>query len=247
MLVGWGIHAAPLLGIMDSLLQLPDREGWLFLEVANEATIFTSLLPPLLEKVAQAGGRLRVWISIFAHTDRFDALHSDSDERAAAGNALVVRRDGHQALAWIKRVLPSHYAANAQVYVSGPATRLKEAKHDLESWGVSEERVHFEVFDRESLDAISDEAEESGESQVTFDSAKKTVSWDPEARTLLGLASENKVRIPSTCKIGKCGECEVALISGKVRYTSDPSWKIKQGHCLPCVATPASSTVVLGT
>jgi ferredoxin-NADP reductase len=260
-LVGWGIHSTPLLCMFETIARLDtNREVWLFIELGSEEESPQATLKPLLmlaRRASKKSGRLHVWISYggwdsesgMGATQRIEESQeivprpeSDPESRKKP----VVEREGRQAAAWVKRALPPHYRTSAEFYVSGPALMLREAKHDLGAWGVPDEHVHFEVFDRESLDAISELEEDTGSSQVTFEASKKTVAWDPEARNLLGLAAENKVRIPNTCKIGKCGECEVTLVSGKVRYAKDPDWKLKPGTCLACVATPASATVVLG-
>lgn len=256
-LVGWGVHAVPLLCVFETLARQTSREVWLFLEVGSEEDIPKHLLDPLVSLAEGAVGRLNLWISAAGYEGESGMGHVSRrlprvsmeevrDGTSKLGGSPVVRREGRQAVAWIKRVLPDHAQGAAHFYVSGPALMLREAKHDLQAWKVPDDHVHFEVFDRESLDAISEVADESGDSQVTFEASKKTVAWDPEQRNLLGLAASCKVRITSTCKIGKCGECEVTLVSGKVRYAKDPDWKLKPGHCLPCVATPASATLVLG-
>ena len=247
-LVGWGIHAVPLICMFEAIARSGTREAWLFLEIVNEGDLRALLEPILNLAKTDRKRRLRIWLS-FASGDpttdkvsrRLPKVSGESPEEQAP----VTYREGRQAVAWIKREVPSYFATAAEFYVSGPALLLREAKHDLEGWGISAEKYHFEVFDRASLDAIA-EPETSGVSKVTFDVAGKSADWDPEHRNLLGLAAASKVRIPSTCKIGKCGECEVSLVSGQVRYAKEPDWKVKPGHCLPCVATPASTTLVLG-
>ncbi|MBL4849393.1 MAG: 2Fe-2S iron-sulfur cluster binding domain-containing protein [Planctomycetes bacterium] len=249
-LVGWGIHAVPLICMFESIARsTSSREAYLFLEITNDDDLHTLLAPILKMAENDPKGRLRIWLS-FAHgetnTEKVSRrLPKVSSEEEPETEGRVTFREGRQAVAWIKREVPKHFSTSAEFYVSGAALLLREAKHDLEAWGVSPEKVHFEVFDRESLDAIA-EPEASGVSKVTFDVAGKSADWDPDHRNLLGLAASVKVRIPSTCKIGKCGECEVSLVNGRVRYAKDPDWKVKPGHCLPCVATPASATLVLG-
>ncbi|HBP17845.1 MAG TPA: hypothetical protein DEA08_08630 [Planctomycetes bacterium] len=257
-LVGWGIHTAPLLCMFEALAREGRREVWLFVEVGSEPGMFRHALAPLKELAQANRDQLNIVISSFfgSASEEGPPLPQDPfSELGDHGNTLQVRqsfamggvsnREGRQGFTWIKRALPAHYKATASFYVSAPALALREAKHDLEAWGVPEESVHFEVFDRASLDAISEVEEDTGSSQVSFETSGVEAAWDPSARTLLGLAADHKVRIPSTCKIGKCGECEVALSSGKVRYVNEPDWKVKPGHCLPCVCVPASSNVVV--
>ncbi len=243
-LVGWGHHAVPLLCAFDAIAREGTREAWLFLEAPERAALPHATLAPLLERARAAGRRLRVWISLAGVDGQAQGTRPDEDPTLV--RRPVVEREGRQAIAWIKRVVPTHFRSAAEFFVSGPALMLGEAKHDLEAWGVAEERVFFEVFDRESLDAISPSEADAGQCQVAFEGSGKSAAWDPEARNLLALAAAHKVRIPSTCKIGKCGECEVPLVTGKVRYAKAPDWKVKPGHCLPCVAAPASPSLVLG-
>ncbi|MGL6123332.1 MAG: class I ribonucleotide reductase maintenance protein YfaE, partial [Shewanella sp.] len=56
--------------------------------------------------------------------------------------------------------------------------------------------------------------------------------------SLLQALEAKKVSIFSECRNGFCGACKTRIISGKVRYLTEPLAELKQDECLPCCCVP---------
>jgi hypothetical protein len=52
------------------------------------------------------------------------------------------------------------------------------------------------------------------------------------------------IPVESGCRSGGCGSRETRLLSGAVAYAAAPDHDVQPGHCLLCVATPASDLVL---
>lgn len=56
--------------------------------------------------------------------------------------------------------------------------------------------------------------------------------------SLLEVIESTGVEARYHCRNGFCGACRTKLISGSVRYTTDPLAYIRPGDILPCVCQP---------
>jgi ferredoxin len=125
--------------------------------------------------------------------------------------------------------------------------------HDLDEWGVPEERIHLEAFGPASVKKTSDAAHEdsSAEGQKTFEisfaKSGKKIMWDGASDTLLDFAEENDIDLESGCRAGNCGSCLTAVKSGNVELINDDvGADIEKGSCLVCVSRPTSNLVLDG-
>ena len=117
----------------------------------------------------------------------------------------------------------------------------------LVDWGVPKKKIHFEAFGPASIKGFElgkapdtiPEVAPAGDAAVNFLKSQKTITWTPEAGSLLDLARANGIPIDSGCCAGECLTCETAMISGEVRYIKDPSEAPDRGSCLPCICVPA--------
>jgi len=61
-----------------------------------------------------------------------------------------------------------------------------------------------------------------------------------DSRTIWRGLTEQGVQVDRQCGQGYCGACKVKLISGEVRYTTDPLAFIGKGEVLTCCSIPVS-------
>ena len=85
-------------------------------------------------------------------------------------------------------------------------------------------------------------AQTATESAFTVEFAKSGKTCTVlEGQTLLDVAAEAGVQIPSACRQGQCGTCKTRLLKGQVRMTAenalDPESK-SLGFVLTCVGHP---------
>jgi ferredoxin len=71
----------------------------------------------------------------------------------------------------------------------------------------------------------------------------KTVEHPPN-NTLLETIEQQQIEIQYHCREGYCGACRSELVSGEVKYTTDPLAFIDDNEILPCCCIPISNIEV---
>ncbi|KAI8957863.1 PK beta-barrel-protein domain-containing protein-like protein [Daldinia sp. FL1419] len=103
---------------------------------------------------------------------------------------------------------------NSHVYVCGPRRMMDEAVREAKARGLGEDEVHFEAFG-------ADTSGDPFEVEVTSSREKssKTLKVGAE-ETLLEVLKRHfgDEHVPSSCEVGNCGTCKVALRSGRVDH-----------------------------
>jgi ferredoxin-NADP reductase/MOSC domain-containing protein YiiM/ferredoxin len=139
---------------------------------------------------------------------------------------------------------------DADFYVCGPGTFLREMNASLTARGVPPEQLSAEVFG--SLGAVASGIVTTGDRPaphapagrpgtgpaVSFARSNLTVRWDVRFPSLLDLAEGCDVPAPFSCRNGTCHTCESGLLTGDVGYTTDPLEPPPAGRVLVCVSTP---------
>ncbi|OTA80349.1 hypothetical protein M434DRAFT_86430 [Hypoxylon sp. CO27-5] len=103
---------------------------------------------------------------------------------------------------------------NSHVYVCGPTRMMDEAMREAKARGLGEDEVHFEAF---GADTTGDPFEV--EVKLAREKSTKTLQVGAE-ETLLEVLRRHfgDDDVPSSCEVGNCGTCKVALRSGRVEH-----------------------------
>lgn len=98
---------------------------------------------------------------------------------------------------------------NSQLYFCGPRRLMDEAARVTRERGIPEEEVHFEAF----------EADVSGDpfEVVVANKGNKSLRVDGE-ETLLEVLKRHFDEVDSSCEVGNCGTCKIALLEGDVEH-----------------------------
>ncbi|MFK8773662.1 2Fe-2S iron-sulfur cluster-binding protein [Aeromonas caviae] len=65
-----------------------------------------------------------------------------------------------------------------------------------------------------------------------------------DSNTIWHSLTEQGAQVDRQCGQGYCGACKVKLISGEVRYTTEPLAFIGKGEALSCCSVPVSECEV---
>ncbi len=76
---------------------------------------------------------------------------------------------------------------------------------------------------------------------VVFTKVGKEIPCDEED-TILDLAEQEGIELPSGCRMGACGSCKLPLLAGKVNYDDEP--ECERGHLFSCIAKPVGRVVI---
>jgi ferredoxin-NADP reductase/MOSC domain-containing protein YiiM/ferredoxin len=143
----------------------------------------------------------------------------------------------------------------ADFYLCGPAPFLQDLSNGLMAWGVSDNRVHTEIFGPEKpiTPGIVDPSRpaphapagpEGSGPRVSFARSGLNVCWNAKFSSLLDFAEACDVPVRWACRTGVCHTCESGLISGSVDYQPEPLEPATQGNLLICCSQPKGDVVI---
>ncbi len=144
---------------------------------------------------------------------------------------------------------------DADFYLCGPTTFLRDFTTGLAAWGVTPKQVHTEIFGPgESFTPGVVEAARRPPHppagapgpgpRVSFARSGLDVAWDPAYKSLLELAEACDVPAEWACRTGVCHTCESALIAGAVSYDPEPVEPPADGNLLTCCSRPRGDVII---
>jgi ferredoxin-NADP reductase/MOSC domain-containing protein YiiM len=230
-LLSAGIGATPVLAMLHSLAaEKSGRQVWWIYGARNRAEHpFAKESQELLGTLVN--GRSHI---VYSKPDAKDQLGTDYDSVGHVDTALLDQLS---------------VPREADFYLCGPPSFLKELTQGLGAWGAS--RVHEEVFGPEAPitpgiapaphPPVHVPAGEPGTGpQVSFSRSGLTVPWNSKFSSLLEFAEACDVPVQWACRSGVCHTCESGLIGGTVQYDPDPLEPPATGDVLICCSRPSS-------
>ncbi|TYB57439.1 2Fe-2S iron-sulfur cluster binding domain-containing protein [Nonomuraea sp. PA05] len=184
-------------------------------------------------------------------------LHVDADERSAALWSEVadgVRRTGGTARLFETRPaarrpgprdLVELMPDGADTLVCGSIGFVTAVSEALRAAGVDADRIHADAFFSPATEPpVRRPAPDPGPHQVTYLPEDVAATWTDADGTLLELAENHQVPVPSACRSGACGTCVLDLVHGEVSYLVDPPIPPGSRAVLACAAVPAGPIVL---
>lgn len=138
-------------------------------------------------------------------------------------------------------------------YICGPEDMIFDVKDALKTFGVADEKIHFELFttpthhEAESHTKTSDFTGKS-KVKVIIDDEAYEFELDAKGKTILEKADSEGADAPYSCRGGVCSTCKGKVIKGKavmdLNYALTDK-EIEEGYVLTCQAHPASEEVTI--
>ncbi|MEY2479555.1 MAG: uncharacterized protein QOI04_482 [Verrucomicrobiota bacterium] len=229
-LIGGGIGVTPMLSMLNTLVAMRStREIHFFYGVRNRAE---HAMKDHLEKVAAAIPNVHLHV-----------CYSKPDEGQKPGQDF--QHSSRISVDLFKQVLPSN---NYDFYICGPGPLMESLTTGLSEWGVPDKNVHFETFGPSSVKKVAAlplAAQVPGQTfAIEFKKSGKRLTWDSGCTNILQLAMDNDINIPSGCRAGSCGTCQVAVFSGEVAYVTPSDFATERGTRLTCIGAPKGDVVL---
>lgn len=235
-LVAAGSGITPMLSIAESVLAADDRS-----------------------RVALFYGNRRTSTVMFAdeladlkdlYPSRFQLAHVLSREPREA-DMLSGRLDSERLSALIGSLVDVPSADHW--WLCGPHGLIRDAQRVLAGLGVSDDRVHQELFyaDDEPVRQVrhAEAAVDGPVSKVTVTlDGRSTTSALPRGGTLLDGAQKTRPDLPFACKGGVCGTCRALVTQGEAdmrRNFALESAEVDAGYVLTCQSYPVSETLTV--
>lgn len=135
----------------------------------------------------------------------------------------------------------------------GPEEMIVSAVDTLKVFGVSEDKIKYELFTTPvKLKTKKTEASShfEGTSTVTIilDDEKDSFQLEAEGMSILEKSNKEGLDAPYSCKGGVCSTCKAKVIKGKAFMKMNYSLtdkEVDEGYILTCQAHPASEEIVI--
>lgn len=184
--------------------------------------------------------------------DRFNPIHILSRERTEA--TLNFGRINTEKLTELNKLID--YSSMDEIFLCGPEEMIFSVKNFLESNGVSEKKIHFELFTSTSSKKIKSKKQTT----ATETEANSLITVKVDGRsfdfplslssdtTILDAALNQGADLPFACKGGMCCTCKAKLLEGEVEM--DVHWgleheEIEKGFILTCQSHPKTGKIVV--
>jgi ferredoxin-NADP reductase/ferredoxin len=236
-LLSAGIGATPVLAMLHSLSSAASRrEVWWIYGARNRAEHpFAKESRGLLQSLVNSRSHI-----VYSKPDSGDEPGVDYDSVGHVDTPLLDRLG---------------VTRDADFYLCGPPSLLRDLTAGLKTWGADSTRVHEEVFGSEApitpgiarspRPPVHAPAGEPGSGpQISFTRSGLTVPWYSRFSSLLELAEACDVPVRWSCRTGVCHTCECALIGGSVHYQPDPLDPPAPGNVLICCSRPSGDVEI---
>lgn len=131
-----------------------------------------------------------------------------------------------------------------QVFCCGPSGFMETIKKIILKEGLNPDHYHQESFGADIIEP--DLVDENAETVIIKFNDK---TYDAKhGETLLSVLRKNKIIVPSGCKSGMCGTCQMKLISGKVNMNHRggiSERQIEEGYILSCCSLLTENISIL--
>lgn len=176
------------------------------------------------------------------YTNRFFIQHCYS--KAQEEGALFGRIDAAVTNYIVKNKFKD--TAFDAIYLCGPEPMIDTVTATLKDNGISEDKIHFELFTTtDTVDTIAENVEGQTQVEVLVDDASYSFSMDKKTLVLDAILKEN-IDAPYSCQGGVCSTCIARITEGKAEMVKNQiltDGEIAEGLILTCQAHPLTPTL----
>ena len=140
-------------------------------------------------------------------------------------------------------------------FMCGPEQMIMDVKQSLQSFGVVDDKINYELFTVPVLmgnesKPVEVEEDFEGDSMVTVICDDEEVEFElsMDGDTILDAAMDEDLDVPFSCKGAVCCTCKAKVVEGKVIMDANyalSEQEVEDGYVLACQAHPASSKVIV--
>jgi ring-1,2-phenylacetyl-CoA epoxidase subunit PaaE len=182
------------------------------------------------------------------HMNNFRLIHVLSRENL--GNKIQKGRIDEEKVTAIANAFLANQEIDG-VYICGPESMIHAVKNSMMSFGVPENRIHFELFGTTApkKEKLVEESE-IVHSKVTIilDDDQYIIDLDSNGKSILEAGYDVGADLPYACKGGVCCTCKAKILEGTaemdINYALEKE-EVEAGYILTCQAHPTSKELVV--
>lgn len=142
---------------------------------------------------------------------------------------------------WLERWLGTTQSlnGNTRFYLCGPPDFMRMARFTLKPLGIPDDHIKQEHFTVERRPAPPPLVDPTPKTIVLITSAGRYEVKAAWPDTILTAAEKHGIRLPYSCRAGRCSSCVARLIQGQIKMSTNEvltEKDIKEGLTLTCVA-----------
>jgi len=266
--VGIPVEVMPPQGHFFNELSPQSKNNYLFIAVGSGITPIISHIQSILDTEKNAGITLiygnktpestmfdeKLTLISQVNTERFKRINIYS--QALQINELLNGRICAQKFNDFDKALLINISSFTYVYLCGPANMITELITCLKTYGVTEDRIFYELFYLDDSNNtvnqtdLSSSVENDTLSQVTVisDSSSTTFALSKIGENILDATIELGADLPFACKVGVCASCKAKVMQGEVKMDVNHSLteeEVQSGFILVCQSHPVSDEVTI--
>lgn len=135
----------------------------------------------------------------------------------------------------------------------GPEKLIADVSDVLKTFGVSEDKINYELFTtpvllKSKTDIAENNFEGTAKVTIILDDEKTHYELAADGPAVLDKVNGDGLDAPYSCKGGVCGSCRAKVIQGSCTMTMNYSLtdkEVEEGFILTCQAHPSSEEVVI--
>lgn len=140
------------------------------------------------------------------------------------------------------------------IFICGPSQMIFEVRDWLLAQGISEKRIHFELFTVPGqttsvvMNTVKENTERSSRVTIRLDGRSLEFDLPFEGRSILDSALKLGADLPFACKGGVCATCKAKLTDGQVEMDRNfalESEELAEGYILTCQSHPRTDRVTV--
>ena len=131
------------------------------------------------------------------------------------------------------------HSIGTHVYFCGPNRFISQFNESAYAFGYPKSSVHIEVFTPQLLAS-------SRPFEIVLSNG--TTKQVPVDKTLLDVLLDEGLKVPYSCRVGRCGTCEVNVIDGQIEHHDfllDEDQRKSNKTILTCVSRAKSNQIIL--
>lgn len=242
---------------MGKFVLVPDLKNYVAFAAGSGITPILSLIKSTLEEHPESNFLLIYGNKTKEETMFYEdilKLSEEYPERFAVEFIFSRKEEPNSRFGRIDRSIVNYFLNNKyknvtheSYYLCGPEEMINTISETLAHNGISEDKIHHELFTTSDTGELTENHEGDTEITVILDDEEEVFTM-PKKKSVLDAALDEGLDAPYSCQGGICSTCIARIKEGKAEMRNNQiltDSEIEEGLILTCQAHPTTSKIVV--